>query len=173
MAKLEFVKVIRDPIHGYIHLTNLELSIINTKIFSRLRNIQQSATAYLTYPSHTVNRYTHSLGVMEFASKMLQAAFESTPQDKLKKFRKAFSKEFKSAMPDVESMAFKIVRLAGLLHDIGHLPFSHLSEGAIKSREVEIYKKELAEWRDYTSYAKGGLHEFATYQIIKTNKEGS
>lgn len=166
-------KIIRDPIYGYIHLTDFELAIVNTKIFSRLRNISQSATAYLTYPSDKVCRYTHSMGTMELASRMIEAALRNASPKIVTKFLNKFSDEFSVGRKNAEDMVIKSVRLMGLLHDIGHLPFSHLGEGALKSFESELYVGDLIDWEDYADHKKAApkAHEFATYQIIRHDKE--
>jgi len=93
---------IRDPIYGFIYPNDIELSIINSSIFQRLRRIKQLAMAYLVYPGANHTRFKHSLGVFHIASSMA------------KKMRN----------PDRE----RLVRFASLLHDVGHGPFSHVSE---------------------------------------------
>src|SRR3989337_218737 len=87
-------KVIRDPVHGYIHLNNLEANIINTKIFLRLQHIKQSPTAYLTYPSHYVNRFVHSLGVMELSGKIAFYVLENSPTTVVNKFLNKCKNDF-------------------------------------------------------------------------------
>lgn len=77
--------------HGYDHLDALEEKIVNTKIFLRLRNIKQSATADQTYPSHHVDRFSHSLGVMELAGRIITATFNNTSGHILNNFRKKLS----------------------------------------------------------------------------------
>lgn len=58
-----FVKVIKDPIHGYFRLNRLEVKIMDTNYLQRLRYISQSPTSYLTYPTSRTSRFEHSLGV--------------------------------------------------------------------------------------------------------------
>ena len=64
---------IRDPIHGFIKVSKLELKIIDSPPFQRLRNIKQLATTYLVYPGAEHTRFGHSLGVMHLVTK----AFDS------------------------------------------------------------------------------------------------
>ena len=97
---------IRDPIHGLIALLPKEIDLINTKAFQRLRRIRQLAMAFLVYPGTLHTRFDHSIGVMHIAGRIC---------DRLKQFREI----------DVECDQ---IRLAALLHDIGHGPFSHVSE---------------------------------------------
>lgn len=164
-------KVIRDPIHGYIHLDPLEEKIVNTKIFLRLRNIKQCATADQTYPSHHVDRFSHSLGVMELAGKMMTAGLNNSESSVVADFVNRCKEEFELP-PDqnneqaIPGILFRLARISGLLHDVGHLPFSHLSEGAVKHFERELYGSDM----DY-GVASKKLHEHATYKIIKENEE--
>ena len=105
-----------DPIHDFIRVYEHELSIIDNPIFQRLRRIRQLSGAHLTYPAAQHTRFEHSLGVMHIAGQAGQALSEKGI--------------FKSD-DDV-----KILRLAGLLHDIGHGPFSHLFEEIIQEKKI-------------------------------------
>ncbi len=113
-----------DPIHDFIRVYDHELSIIDNSIFQRLRRIRQLSGAHLTYPAAQHTRFEHSLGVMHIASQAGHALNE-----------KGF---FKS--DDIE-----ILRLSGLLHDIGHGPFSHLFEEIIQEKKIshEDFGKEI------------------------------
>jgi len=96
-----------DPIHNFVRVYDSELKIIDTPIFQRLRRIRQLSGAHLIYHGAQHTRFEHSLGVMHIASMAGQALAE---------------KGIVSS-DDIQNM-----RLAGLLHDIGHGPFSHLFE---------------------------------------------
>ena len=113
-----------DPIHDFIRVYNHELKIIDNPIFQRLRRIRQLSGAHLTYPAAQHTRFEHSLGVMHIAS---QAGYSLYEKGLLKK-------------DDIE-----ILRLAGLLHDIGHGPFSHLFEEIIQQKKIshEDFGKEI------------------------------
>jgi HD superfamily phosphohydrolase len=106
-------KIIRDPVHDVIAfrsdrpLDRLLFSLINAPEFQRLRRIRQLGMASLAYPGADHSRYTHSLGVMETARKMLAQLAQSFPVDE-------------------EGQTICIV--AALLHDLGHGPFSHVFE---------------------------------------------
>lgn len=101
------VSEISDPIHGYVYLSGLERDLIDTGVFQRLRRIRQLAGAHLTYPSAQHSRFEHSLGTMDVAglagSVLVNKGY--IDEDKI-----------------------QILRIAALLHDIGHGPFSHLFE---------------------------------------------
>lgn len=113
-----------DPIHDFIRVYDHELKIIDTPIFQRLRRIRQLSGAHLTYPAAQHTRFEHSLGVMHITSQAGQALNE-----------KGILKSY-----DVE-----VLRLAGLLHDIGHGPFSHLFEEIIQQKKFshEDFGKEI------------------------------
>jgi HD superfamily phosphohydrolase len=113
-----------DPIHDFIRVYDHELKIIDNPIFQRLRRIRQLSGAHLTYPAAQHTRFEHSLGVMHIASQAGQALKE-----------KGILKS-----DDIE-----ILRLAGLLHDIGHGPFSHLFEEIIQQKKIshEDFGKNL------------------------------
>lgn len=105
-------KTITDPIYGTIALTQLEAAIVSTRTFQRLHNVRQLGLAHLVFPSAGYSRFAHSVGAAHNAFRML-TAIELTSG-------KAFDREYKQAY-----------RLAALLHDIGHYPFSHTTEHAI------------------------------------------
>ena len=121
--KKNYVDII-DPIHDFIRVYEHEISIIDKPIFQRLRRIRQLSGAHLTYPAAQHTRFEHSLGVMHIASLAGHALNEKGI--------------FKS--DDIE-----ILRLAGLLHDIGHGPFSHLFEEIIQEKKIshEDFGKEI------------------------------
>ncbi len=97
------MKLIKDPVHGYITLSDWELRIVDTFAVQRLRRIGQLPLAYLVYPGARHTRFDHSLGSMVLAEE--------------------FSKSL--GLRDDDARVFKT---AALLHDIGHTPFSHLFE---------------------------------------------
>ena len=101
------VKSIRDPLYGFIHISQIERQIIDSEMFRRLLNIKQLSHAYIAYPSAIHTRFEHSLGVMYLAGRIC---------DKFK-----LEKKYK-----------EIIRLAALLHDIGHGPYSHLFESFLE-----------------------------------------
>ena len=107
-----------DPIHDFIRVYEHELSIIDNPLFQRLRRIRQLSGAHLTYPAAQHTRFEHSLGVMHIANLAGYALNE-----------KGFLK-----LDDIE-----ILRLSGLLHDIGHGPFSHLFEEIIQTKSISQY----------------------------------
>ncbi len=113
-------KKIYDAVHGFIPFDEFEKDLIDTLAFQRLHYIHQLGIAYLVYPGATHTRFEHSLGVMHLATLM-------------------FEKVCKSVRPDVFHFAprkgssdylywRRVIRMAALCHDLGHLPFSHVAE---------------------------------------------
>ncbi len=109
---LKYVGEITDPIHKNIKFTNIEKEIIDTYIFQRLRRIRQLAGAHLVYPGALHSRFEHSLGSMFLAGMAGQTLFD------------------KGYFTDIDLIQH--LRLAALLHDVGHGPFSHLFEEILK-----------------------------------------
>lgn len=108
----------RDPIHGFIEASDLELRIIDSIPFQRLRNIKQLSTTYLVYPGAEHSRFGHSLDVMHLVTKTYESALDN--------YRKSKGTVL---FNDVHKQWYKqILRLIALTHDLGHAPFSHGSE---------------------------------------------
>lgn len=99
--------IIKDEIHGNIEFDELETKIIDTKEFQRLRKIKQMAFTYLVYPGANHTRFEHSIGVMQLATRVCE----------------------KLGFDDEKT---KKIRLFALLHDIGHIAFSHELEKVSK-----------------------------------------
>lgn len=118
--ELRFVGQILDNVHGFIPYTEAEEKIMHTQLFKRLQSIKQLSVVNWVFPGSEHTRFIHSLGVMHIADKMAQK-LELTTADR------------------------KLVRLAGLLHDIGHYPLSHVCEFPYRKPLVleELPDKEL------------------------------
>ncbi|MBO3753575.1 MAG: HD domain-containing protein [Candidatus Brockarchaeota archaeon] len=119
---MEYVAEVRDPIYRYIHITGVERSLIDTPVFQRLRRIKQLAGAHLTYPGATHTRFLHSLGVMLTASKIFSHLANYYPER-------------------VDKDGLQLIRLAGLLHDIGHGPFSHTFEEVLSEKRSMTHEE--------------------------------
>lgn len=114
---------IRDPVHGFIRYYGKEKGVINSRPFQRLRHIRQLAMSSYVYPGATHTRFEHSLGVMELATRMYDSIFDS----------EKITDTIRSILPeacDTDELRYwrKVVRMAALSHDLGHLPFSHGAE---------------------------------------------
>lgn len=106
---------IRDPIHGFIHFTKDEQSIMDTPEFQRLRRVRQLGTTYLLYPSAEHTRFPHSLGVMHVSSLIFDSLLGKRSREL------GWSR-------DERDKYRQMLRLASLLHDVAHAPFSHVSD---------------------------------------------
>lgn len=127
---------VRDPVHGFIRLREAEVKLIDTPVFQRLRGIRQLAMANLVYPGALHTRFDHSLGVCHVAGLLAK-------------------------MLGLGEHEIEIVRLAALLHDLGHGPFSHVSEQALE-RYSDRAKLQPTQKREK-------IHELITaYLILET-----
>ncbi|KAJ7740601.1 hypothetical protein B0H16DRAFT_1566945 [Mycena metata] len=105
------MRQIKDPIHDYIPISPLMSSIIDTKQFQRLRSIKQLAASYMVWPGASHNRFEHCLGVGHLARSMAEHLRNEQP-------------ELHISARDIDC-----VQIAGLCHDLGHGPWSHLWDG--------------------------------------------
>ena len=121
---------IKDPIYGYIYITEPEKEIIDSFPVQRLRRLRQLAGAEFVYPAANHTRFEHSLGVLYLAGRLVENSNLSGHIDK----------------DEVE-----MVKLAALLHDVGHGPFSH------------VFEHLLSKFMDKT-------HEDMTYWIIRESE---
>lgn len=142
---------IRDVIHSSIFIDPLELPIIDSRYFQRLRQIKQLGFAENSFPSATHNRYIHSLGAMETASRMLDAVFNPKGSTQPSPLSQTVFARFRS-----------IVRLAALLHDVGHGPLSHTTEFAMPL----VNELKLPSFIPGKSHQEKATHEDYTLKII-------
>ncbi len=134
---------IRDPIHGSIALTSVEVSICDSLEYQRLRAIKQLGFSEFSFPGATHNRFLHSVGVSHLAGHAFDTIFKNYP-----------FKDFKT-----KNSLRQCVKLAALLHDIGHGPLSHTTEEVmplLSELNIKIYKDQnritdrQANHEDYT-----------------------
>lgn len=109
-----FVKHIRDPVFGYISITEVEKNIIDTRPVQRMRRIKQLSVSNAVYPGAVHSRFSHSLGVMHISGEMVDSLENSV---------------------ELSDDEWQMMRLAGLLHDVGHGPFSHTYESVLSNRK--------------------------------------
>lgn len=103
------IRKINDPIFGLIELNKIESDIIDSPLFQRLRYLKQLSLTHYVYPSAVHNRFAHSLGVFHLTNEIC----------------KVLKRENESLF---EKDNIKNLKMAALLHDIGHFPFSHATE---------------------------------------------
>ena len=125
-------RTINCPLYGFINITPRMGYIMDTPEFKRLHNLRQLGATYLVYPSANHTRFEHSLGVSHLAKKLLLSLKEKNP-----------------FLDVIDDNLIELVQIAGLIHDIGHGPFSHLYDDYIitendmehEERGIEIFKK--------------------------------
>ena len=109
-----------DPIHDFIRAYGTEITIIDNPIFQRLRRIRQLSGAHLVYPGALHTRFEHSLGVMHIAGQVGQVLQEKGI---------------------INSNDNENIRLAALLHDIGHGPFAHIFEEVLQRKKKASHEE--------------------------------
>lgn len=130
---------IRDPIHGNIEIPPLEGTIIDSAPYQRLRQIKQLGFSEYSFPAATHNRYIHSLGAYHLAGEIFDAIFKKSVLS-----------------PEQKGRLRQTVKLACLLHDLGHGPLSHAVEelmpplSELKMDFPQGDKKRRANHEDYT-----------------------
>jgi HD superfamily phosphohydrolase len=154
----QFVCEIRCPIHGFIGLTELERDIVDHSAFQRLRRIKQLAWTDYIYPGASHTRFEHSLGVMHLASRLYEAVVKASGET----LKEIFKYTDAGLARD-----WQIVRLAALLHDVGHPPFSHAAEQLLPMKEPENYSLLPGVVRPIERYA----HEDYSVEIIGSCRE--
>lgn len=112
-----------DPIHDFVRVDSDERKVIDSPPLQRLRHIHQLAMTFLVYPGATHRRFEHSLGTMELAGRVYDVI--TNPSNVKDEVREMFPED-----TDRKNLPYwrRVVRLAALCHDIGHLPFSHAAE---------------------------------------------
>jgi HD superfamily phosphohydrolase len=119
----KYVHEVRDPIHVFIRLDSDERKVLDSRPFQRLRHIHQLALTYLLYPAATHKRFEHSLGVMELAGRVFDVVTNGANiADEIRKMVSEISQ------PNHLQYWRRVLRMAALCHDMGHLPFSHAAE---------------------------------------------
>ena len=157
---LDYVGRIHESLHGFIHLTQVEKDLINCPYLQRLRYIKQLGLVNLVFPGGEHTRFSHSLGVMWVIDRISRhLRFDTTTRQTL--------------------------RLAALLHDVGHFPLSHTLEAAYEDIEKEMMSRTAALLVDKTKTpgrrksagrllsGDAALHERMSRHIIQeTNSSG-
>lgn len=109
-------KLFKDSIHGYIKVSKLALKIIDTPEFQRLRYISQLGTAYFVFPTATHSRFEHSLGTYHLAGEFLEDLKIENKKE--------------------------LIKIAGLCHDLGHGPYSHVFDDEFIKSDSKYSKHE-------------------------------
>src|SRR3989338_220758 len=152
---------IRDLVHGTVYLTELETKIVDHPLFQRLKHIRQNDIAYAVYPSINTSRFEHVLGACHVAGMMAENMKESPKWQK-------YARELKKLTGVSKEEFVELVRLYALTHDIGHFPFSHLFEEAV--RNLDVYARAdsnqiVTAWFGPSRFTK--LHEAFSALMIQ------
>ena len=122
LKRLDETKVLKDPVHSYIHIHyEVIWNCLDSKEFQRLRRIRQLGGDFQVYPTAEHSRFSHSLGVYEIVRRMVT--------------------EVKTLCAELTEYEKVCVMLAGLLHDVGHGPFSHAFEHVTNHSHEEYTAK--------------------------------
>jgi len=115
---------IKDPVHGYVYITEAEKDVIDTYPMQRLRRLRQLAGSEYVYPGANHTRFEHCVGVMHLAGKVV---------------------ENPNISQVVTNEEMDLARVAGLLHDVGHGPFSHVFEQLL-IKDLEKTHEDITTW---------------------------
>jgi HD superfamily phosphohydrolase len=115
---------IKDPVHGYVYITEEEKAVIDSYPVQRLHRLRQLAGAEYVYPGANHTRFEHSVGVMYLAGRVTENPYISQ-------------------LVNEDEVA--TVRVAGLLHDVGHGPFSHVFEQLLE-KELDKTHEDITTW---------------------------
>ncbi len=141
LMSLKFENYILDNVNGFIGLTQIEQEIERLPVFQRLRHIKQLGLASWIFPGSEHTRYIHSLGVMHTADKM------------------ATKLQFK----DHER---QFIRLAALLHDIGHYPLSHIGEYAYRGSSAYADEEVECQFKNSVKTVKEKIDSLVEYRPL-------
>jgi len=115
---------IKDPVHGYVYITEEEKNIIDSFPVQRLRRLRQLAGAEYVYPGANHTRFEHSVGVLYLAGKVAE------------------NPNISEHMNEEEA---EMVKIAALLHDVGHGPFSHVFEQLLINK-LDKTHEDITSW---------------------------
>jgi HD superfamily phosphohydrolase len=161
-ALLTPAKVITDPVHGDIPLTELERLIVDSPPFQRLRRVKQLGTTHLVYPGATHTRFAHSLGAVVAAQMLFDIVLQQRDEPSAKP--DLFAEwERDVQVPSLKRVAEATVlaRLGALLHDLCHVPFGHSVEDELQL--LESHDENSARfsrlWAQVDSVARNAIEE--------------
>ena len=123
-----YPKTFNDPVWGVVELMPWETVLLDSPLLQRLRGVRQLGMAHLVYPGAGHDRLEHVKGVVEAAERMIRALERNADH------RRRFGEDPDKNVPQVSDEDRYATRLAALLHDVGHGPFSHATERLIEER---------------------------------------
>ncbi len=152
----------RDPIHGFIRADELETALIQSRPMQRLRFIRQLGLTFLIFPGAEHSRFSHVLGTMHLAGRIYDALA---------------SKSGGRLPVGPDCLERRLVRVAALLHDIGHAPFSHSAEDLFEDQiDHEEMTRRLIDTPEvqqiFATYGEG-LNSLAVQQVLSKQATGT
>lgn len=146
------MRSISDPVYGSIKLEPIEDKLIRSKTFQRLHNVKQLGLAHFIFPGANYSRFSHSVGAFRNVTKLLDAIVRNSSDENEKRSVREVQQRY---------------RIAALLHDVGHFPFSHATETAFHELKEEMAAAEYAgsQFELFTS------HEDFGAEIIRSSSE--
>jgi uncharacterized protein len=139
-------KFIHDNIWGTTYYRKWEIALIDSLLLQRLRNIHQTGLAYLVFPTATHTRFDHTLGVLSIVEKIVES----------------INKKENATIGSKERYS---LRLAAIFHDIGHGPFSHITEEVYEDMDVF---REIKKYINDKFSVNPKPHEIMSYLIISS-----
>ncbi len=156
---------ILDPIHGTIMITDIERQVIGHRLFQRLRNVKQNTFLYKVFPSAMHSRFEHSLGVMHVAYLM----FDNLRLNSYRYVEKYKDEIVFPSLDRVSDEHIQELRLAALLHDVGHGPMSHQFDSFLmsKSQLISVLGDQFSDVYELIKDEDSVEHEHISLVFIK------
>ena len=121
------MKIIYDAIHKYMTFDELQMQIIDCPEFQKMRNIKQLGLCYYVFPGASHNRFEHSLGVSYLCGLLIETLRDKQPELK------------------ITNRLIQLIKVAGLVHDLGHACFSHFfDQHFLKNLDIDEKLKEIS-----------------------------
>lgn len=152
-------KEIYDAVWKSIEFNSAELILIDPPLLQRLKQIRQLGMSDFVYPGSAYSRFYHTLGVTYLSSRMIKV------------LNQHIEKEYRDITDDVQRMFYQLVRYAAILHDVGHMLYSHASElFFVEDENAKLFEKTteiLRAFHKKTGY-EPTLHELLSCMIVNS-----
>lgn len=174
---------IYDAVYGYVELNDVEFALVTLPIFQRLHGIKQLGPLHTVFPSAQHSRFSHSIGVFHIVKKMIEHLKLEPDEPNSDEHKYKFNPEEKQE---------ELLKFAALLHDVGHVPLSHVGEEVLKSaageqseaepesqgqdRTYDVFEPARPSWRNLFPEEKyrgdsTKLHERLSAEIVLHSKD--